>query len=93
MALHEPLLAVLFSPTSSCTGATQGVETWDDDPTEGSTLGCSDGVGYRTYTFGGAVVTTGTVVALRYASMLQMRALPHVAVQLVQARYCDLAAC
>jgi hypothetical protein len=67
VALHEPLLAVLFDATNSRTGATHGVQKRDDQ-TEGSALGSSDDVGYRTYTFGGTVVAEGTVVALRYAS-------------------------
>lgn len=66
VALHEPLLAVLFDATAPRTVAPQGVEKWDH-PTEGTVLGCSDDVGYRTYTFGGADVAEGTVVALRYA--------------------------
>ena len=67
VALHEPLLAVLFDATNSRTGATHGVQKRDDQ-IEGSALGSSDDVGYRTYTFGGTVVAEGTVVALRYAS-------------------------
>jgi hypothetical protein len=69
VALHEPLLAMLFDATAQGTVTPQGVEKWDN-PTEGPALGCSNDVGYRTYTFGGADVAEGTVVALRYAPEL-----------------------
>lgn len=66
VALHEPLLDMLFDATQLCTVAPRSVKDWDGRTEEGES-DRSDDVGYRTYTFGGTV-TEGTVVALRYAS-------------------------
>jgi hypothetical protein len=58
VALHEPLLAMLFDATAQ-PQASAALQP------EGGALG--DSVGYRTYTFGSAASTAvgGTVVALR----------------------------
>lgn len=63
VALHEPLLAMLFDTSASLSQSAQSV----DEKPDGDALGSADiaGVGYRTYTFGSGVGAEGTVVALR----------------------------
>ena len=68
VALFEPLLTMLFETTQPLPVAPRDVQEWDD-PADRSEMGCSDDVGYRTYTFGRAVAE-GTVVGLRYAPTL-----------------------
>ena len=68
VALHEPLLALLFDAAPPRATALQCLDSGHDQP-EGAFAG-SDDVGYRTFTFGGAADTEGTLVALRYAAHL-----------------------